>query len=258
MPTHWNRPTSPRAAQRPLYKGLRLELFQWYARHQRRSIRSLSRPSSKEINMRYQPTIEGNEWVTVTTQGNGNLGIDNQRKFKDGVLMLETAIDEWATPALVHMVITGASLDAYSLFLHKLKRSLDDAGVPYKYRGCTEVSTRKGQHQHYMIVVDSSCPASLFDMDDEQSILSTACSWTQRAAPSFKVWVAEPKHHGVGGIPLSVATLQDAADYLSYIFKVRSKEPGHRYLSSRSARRGCPADRPTRLVKPNHLCQIEF
>ena len=193
--------------------------------------------------MRYIPSIEGNEWVTVTTQGNGNLGIDNQRKFKDGVLMLERAIDEWDTPALVHIVLTGASVDAYSLFLHKLKRSLDTNGVLFNYRGCTEVSAKKGQHQHYMIVVDSPAPAALFDLDDEHSILSTACSWTQRAAPSFKVFVAAPKRHGCGGIPLSAGTLQDAAEYLSYIFKVRSKEPGHRYMSSRSARGACPADR---------------
>lgn len=183
--------------------------------------------------MRYIPTVEDNEWVTDTCRERGNQGIHCQRKFKEGVLMLEGAIDEWVSPALVHTVLTGADLDTYSLFLQQFKRRASASGILFEYKGATEADRHKGQHQHFMWVVESDSFGSLFDTDDAASVVSRTTEAIRRTAPAFNVYVCQPQRYSTAYVPLSDATLQDAACYLSYLFKRRSKEPGHRYMSSR-------------------------
>ena len=62
---------------------------------------------------------------------------------------------------------------------------------------------------------------------------------TVSLVPDFNVTVAQPRQHDTPYIPLTPYTLQDAADWLSYIFKSRSKPICHAYMSSRAARRTC-------------------
>lgn len=194
---------------------------------------------------RYVPTLESNQWVTKTCSEDGNLGIDNQRKFREGVMMLEQAIDTMAAPALQHVVLTGASLKTYNLFIAQFKRRLAKDGIPYAYRGATESDKHKSLHQHFMWIVESDGHDSLFNADDYDSAISLTAAAIRRIAPSFNAYVCSAQQHDTTYIPLTADSLQNAADYLSYIFKVRSKLPGHKYMSSRTARlasNGAPSD----------------
>lgn len=189
--------------------------------------------------MKYKPTIQGYKWITATTSNNGNGGLNDQEAFKSAVAMLEVAIDEWHSPRLVHLILTGATAHQYDSFIKRVKRDL--AGIKYSYKGCTEsASNRGGLHQHFMFVHDADdSTASPFDDGNDSSALSRATTATQRMAPDFKVTVAQPYSHDTPYMPLTSYTLQNAACWQSYIFKQRSKQPDHRYLSSRAASRTC-------------------
>lgn len=193
--------------------------------------------------IKFIPTISGNEWTTTTTTEGGNLGIHCQRKFKDGVRMLETAIELWESPKLVHMVLTGSDLATYKLFIQRIKRRMTDEDVLFDYKGCEEMDTRKGQHVHLMWVVDTDNTDDLFNNFDRSSMAGKVLASIQKLEPDFDVYIGEPQNHGgTPYIPLSADTLQDAADWLSYIYKWRSKPQGHRYMSGRSSRH-CRSDR---------------
>jgi len=180
--------------------------------------------------MRYIPTIEASgAWSTVTTSDRGNEGIHCQRKFKEGILMLERAIDTWQSPVLVSIVLTGSDIDTYNLFIHKLKRRL--GGLRFEYKGCTENDKHKGQHQHFSCVVEANNFNNIFNTDD--SLLSLTASSVRCTHPTFNVHVCNPQQYDTPFIPLSDATLQNASCWLSYIFKQRSKQPNHKYMSSR-------------------------
>ena len=184
--------------------------------------------------MRYIPTVEANGWVTKTTSEKGNKGIHCQRKFKEGVLMLERAIYTWDSPVLVSIVLTGSDIDTYNLFIHKLKRRLSDSSIMFEYKGCTESDKHKGQHQHFGWVVEADSFDNIFDSDD--SAVSLTVASVQHQEPTFNVFVCNPQRYSTPFIPLTDDTLQDAACYISYLYKQRSKMPGHKYMSSRTAR----------------------
>ena len=206
--------------------------------------------------MKYTPLREegnGNKWTTALCSING--GIHDQTQFRSAVEMLEEAVDTWTAPRLIHLILTGATVAGYAEFIDRMKRHM-----PVKaYKAAIEVDTHKGQHVHWMLIVDKSSPESMFDQDNDSSPIYRVTALMQRIAPDFEVTVAQPRRHKTPYIPLSAHTLQDAADWFSYALKVRSKPAGGGcYWSSRSAKRTGPAHRPARLVKPKHLCQIEF
>jgi len=181
------------------------------------------------MHIKYIPTLLSNKWITPITQGNGNQGIDNQEQFKSGTEMLEYAIANYINPKLMHLVLTNSTNDLYRSFITRLKRNLD---IPYKYKACTEIDQRKGQHIHIMIIVDTTDWHSLLGQDKPSSPLARALA--SMPGSGIAVELCQPKKHPKGPyIPLSAATLQDAADWLSYIFKRRSKPIGHSYMSSR-------------------------
>lgn len=179
--------------------------------------------------MLYSPTVLSNQWITATTSANGNGGIDNQRKFKEGVLMLEKAIGDYSDPQLLHLVLTHSTDNTYTSFISRLCRSLKAKGIHTEYKACTESDSFKGQHVHIMLVVDTDTPGTVLEVVDK---VEASVNATQ---PEFRVKVCEAHRHGNKPyIPLSIWTLQDAADWLSYIYKSRSKAEGHRYMSSRA------------------------
>ena len=178
--------------------------------------------------MLYSPTVLSNQWVTATTSANGNGGIDNQRKFKEGVMMLEKAISDYSNPLLLHLVLTHSTDNTYTSFISRLCRALKAKGIHTEYKACTELDSFKGQHVHIMLVVDTDTPGTVLEVVDKITVSVNA---TQ---PEFRVEVCEAHRHGNQPyIALSIWTLQDAADWLSYIYKARSKLEGHRYMSSR-------------------------
>lgn len=188
--------------------------------------------------MEYRPTVRNNNrWETVTSKANG--GLHDQEAFRSGVMMIEAAIAEWSSPVLIHTILTGATALQFDSFIKRVKRDLTLAGIKFNYKGCTETaSDRGGLHQHYMWIVDADDSTdSPFDDGNDSSAISRAATATRRTAPEFNVTVAVPySSEGLPYMPLTTYTLQNAACWLSYIFKVRSKLPGHRFLSSRAAK----------------------
>lgn len=148
--------------------------------------------------------------------------------------MLEAAIESWSSPKLIHTVVTGSDLQTYKLFIERFKRRLSAANINFDYKGCEEVDGHKGQHVHVMWIVDSDCPETYFNADASNSTLNKVMASIQQQTPSFNVHVCQPQRYESFAIPLTLETLQCAADYLSYVYKARSKQKGHRYLSSRS------------------------
>lgn len=185
--------------------------------------------------MMYVPETRDNVWVTATADA--NKGLHCQRSFREGVMMLETAISEYDNPKLVHLTLKGSSAEGYATFIDKLTRKLrEKAKVPFSFKGCSENDAKKANHIHLMIVVDSINIEALFD-EGEESLVSDLL-WNGRdKEPTLDSFLATAKHHETKFIALSSDTLQDAACWLSYIYKLRSKPDGHKYLSSRKSRR---------------------
>jgi len=208
--------------------------------------------------MKYTYTKEVNRYVTPICSAPGNGGIHDASQFVSAVGMLEQAIGTWTSPRLLHITLTWATVPAYAQFIDHMKRYM-----PRKaYKAAVEVDSFKGQHVHWMLIIDSSSPDNLFDMDDDSSPACRVMAQIQRTEPEFTVTVAQPyKYPATPFIPLRADTLQDAADWFSYALKARSKPPvgsGGCYWSSRSAKRVCPSHRPARPVKQNHLFDSEF
>ena len=193
--------------------------------------------------MKYTYTKEINKYVTDLCSSPGNGGIHDASQFVSAVGMLEDAIDTWASPRLLHITLTWATASAYAQFIDRMKRYM-----PRKaYKEATEVDSFKGQHVHWMLIIDTTSPDNLFDMDDDSSPARRVMALIQRTHPRFSVRVSQPyKHPATRFIPLSSDTLHDAVDWFSYALKARSKPPagsGGCYGSSRSRRRHCLANR---------------
>lgn len=201
--------------------------------------------------------MEGNKWVTDLCSINGNGGLHDQTQFQSAIQMLEEAVATWDSPKLQHIILTGAALETYALFIDRMKRHM-----PLKaYKAGIETDMHKGQHVHWMLIIDESSPDGLFDLDDDSSPVSKVMKRIQRTEPEFNVTLAQPRRYRTPFIPLNAHTLQDAADWFSYALKVRSKAfSGNCYWSSRGgpARRTCSDHRPDRPVKQNHLFDGDF
>jgi len=205
--------------------------------------------------MRYVPTKEGNRWVTRTCSGNGNLGIDDQSQFKSAVVMLEDAAT-WNKPMLNHIVLTGATADTYKRFIERLSDSIRSPARKH-WKSAIEVDTHKGFHCHLMLLLSSDHHERLLGEADN-STFNRIIREIQATVPTFDAMRVQPKRHDTPYIPIDSA-FDDAAEWMSYIFKVRSKPlgGGSCYGSSRS-RRTCAAHRPAPLVRQNHLVDCEF
>ena len=146
-------------------------------------------------------------------------------------------------PKLVHIVLTKSTAEGYAAFIDRLSRQLKEkAKVLFSYKGCTEYDFKKADHQHFMFVVDTDSVDQLFNPNEDSLVADLL--WNNRdTEPTFDLFLCTSKSQGTNYMPLCSDTLQDAACWLSYIYKARSKLPGHRYLSSRAPRRRWPAHR---------------
>ena len=179
--------------------------------------------------MKYVPVREGNRWVTSVCNGHG--GIHDQTQLRAAVVMLETAAASWSEPRLMHLVLTGADRAGYRAFIDRMKRHLPVRA----YKAATEDDKRKGEHVHWMLIIDNSSPMHLFDQDDDSSAVYKEMQRTQRTYPEFNVYIAEAsRHDDKPFIPVNAQTFDDAVDWFSYALKARSKPAsGNCYWSSR-------------------------
>lgn len=205
--------------------------------------------------MRYVPTKEGNRWVTRTCSGNGNMGIDDQSQFKSAVEMLEDA-STWNNSMLNHIVLTGATDTTYKRFIERLSDRIRSPARKH-WKSAIEVDTHKGFHCHLMLLLSSDHHERLLGEADNSTI-NRIKREIQATVPTFDVMRVQPKRHDMPYIPIDDSTFDDAAEWLSYIFKARSKAPGGNCYGSSRSRRVCPSHRPDQPVKQNHLVDCEF
>ena len=194
--------------------------------------------------MKYVPVKEGNKWTTNLCAING--GVHDQTQLRAAVAMLETAAASWSEPRLMHLVLTGADRTGYRAFIDRMKRHL-----PLRaYKAATEVDKRKGEHVHWMLIIDDLSPMHLFDLDDDSSAVSKEMKRTQRTHPEFDVYIAEAsRHDDKPFIPVNAQTLDDAVDWFSYALKARSKPAaGNCYWSSRRKSSRCNAQKGIMLT----------
>ena len=160
--------------------------------------------------MKYKYTKEVNRYVTPICSAPGNGGIHDASQFVSAVGMLEDALANWHSPKLFHLTLVNATTKDYSQFVTRMKVKLKDNDLHYKL--ATEQDAYKGFHQHWMLLVDTDQPETLFDLTNDSSAISKVMKVVQRSAPHFMVDVAEPYKYDTPYIPLTASTLQDAAD----------------------------------------------
>lgn len=192
----------------------------------------------------FTPTKQGRKWITSTTLKHG--GLHSIKEFKNGVEMLEHCAHHFRNPRLFHVCLTGASLDTYKLVLKRLCRSLAAAGVEYRYKAALEEDSIKGLHFHVMLVLGTDQQTSRFVTHadesgklENESLLRKVIRHTWSECPALAYKVNPPRSNG-GKVSFlqfnqsNQAFFDEAVDWLSYIYKARSKPAsGSVYFSDR-------------------------
>lgn len=196
----------------------------------------------------YTPTKLNNKWTTRVCSGNGNLGLHNQEEFKKAIKMLLVAAHTWRNPRLYHIVLTHSTLPIYQKVLNTITDKLRSAGVLVEYKASLEIQNdSKGTHKHVMMVVSTG--------DKRPSKYITACNEVGKEDPSLlrqavrkvqadnsdlRVSVRSPASSTQCFLQLNQTNqdmFNEAVEWCSYIYKVRSKPTGPCYYSSRTTRR---------------------
>jgi hypothetical protein len=189
--------------------------------------------------VKYVPKLEGRKWITRTTQGNRNGGLHNQEEFRKGVEMLEFCAHKFRNPRLFHVCFTGATLEngvsVYRLALRRFCRVLKAEGVKYRWKAAVEHDEDKGLHWHVMIVLDAGqrqthrfiTSSNESGKLENESALKKAVRHTLSECSLLDYRVNSPQsRRPLAFIQLNqsnVAFFEEAAEWLSYIYKARSK-----------------------------------
>jgi hypothetical protein len=178
--------------------------------------------------MQYVPILNNEgKWSTVLADKHG--GIHNQRRFKAGVAMLEFASQSFRRPQLCHIVFTGTDRKTYQLAIKRLIRALDAKGIRNRHKAAYESDELKGDHLHLMLVLEHLDDGpNLFNVIDigSKSLLSQAIDPLKDiSAIKFYICTARStKSRFLAITKTKYDNLNDAVEWLSYIYKVRSKE----------------------------------
>jgi hypothetical protein len=196
--------------------------------------------------VKYVPKIEGRKWITRTTQGGGNGGLHKQEEFRKGVEMLEHCAHSFRNPRLFHVCFTNASLAVYRLTMRRFCRVLKAEGVNYRWKAAVEHDAAKGLHMHAMIVLeggDRQTHRFITSSDesakmDNESALRKAVRHTWSECNLLEYRVNPPQsRRPLAFIQFNQSNMEffdEAAEWLSYIYKARSKpDSGTVYFSDR-------------------------
>jgi hypothetical protein len=196
--------------------------------------------------VKYVPKLLGREWITRTTQGNGNGGLHNQEEFRKGVEMLEWCAHNFRNPRLFHVCFTGAPVAIYRLVIKRFCRGLKMRGIRYRRKAAVEHDADKGLHMHLMIVLEGGNHQThrVITSSDEDgklenvSLLRKAVQHTWSECSLLEYHVNPPQSRKpLAFIQFNQSNMEffdEAVEWLSYIYKARSKpESGTVYFSDR-------------------------
>jgi hypothetical protein len=196
--------------------------------------------------VKYQPKLDGKKWITRTTQGGGNGGLHNQEEFRKGVEMLEWCAHSFRNPRLFHVCFTGAPVAVYRLVIRRFCRGLKMQGIRYRWKAAIEHDSAKGLHMHLMIVLEGGSHQThrFITSSDEYgklenvSLLRKAVQHTFSDCSHLRYRVNPPQSRRplafIQFNQTNAEFFEDAAEWLSYIYKARSKpETGTVYFADR-------------------------
>jgi hypothetical protein len=203
---------------------------------------------SKQL-VKYVPRKHGRKWITRTTQGGGNGGLHKQEEFRKGVEMLEHCAHRFRNPRLFHVCFTGATVAVYRLAMRRFCRVLKAEKVKYRWKAAVEHDAQKGLHMHVMIVLGAGNQQThrFITSSDEsgkienESALRKAVrhTWSECSLLDYRVNPPQSQR-GVRRVAFiqfnqkNMEFFDEAAEWLSYIYKARSKpESGTVYFSDR-------------------------
>lgn len=197
----------------------------------------------------YIPTIEKRKWVTKNTKNHG--GLHRQEEFRKGIKMLEKCAHTFRNPRLFHLCFTGADLDIYQLVMLRFCKILTAEGIKYRYKAALESDSQKGVHFHVMIVLgagDRQTHPFVTSVNEDGKIenvsaLRKAVIHTWNECQNLKYRVNPPRSTSSRTAFLqfnqsNMEMFHEAADWMSYIYKARSKpQTGTIYFSDRPNRK---------------------
>lgn len=193
--------------------------------------------------VKYIPTLRKRKWITQNTINHG--GLHKQEEFKKGVEMLEYCAHNFRNPRLFHICFTGADVGIYQLVMWRFCKALSRAEVEYRYKASIEHDDAKGLHFHVMIVLGTNDQTHRYITSsnetgkvENESALRKAVRHTWDECNTLNYRVNPPlSRNGLAYIQFNQTNMEffhDAADWLSYIYKARSKpESGTVYFSDR-------------------------
>lgn len=183
---------------------------------------------------------------TVATGGR-NGGIDNVKEYRKACNMLTN--HTFTNAQLWHMVLVwkeqGKSVqdrEAFATATDRIVEKLRDSGMPVEFKAAYELCPKKGFHRHIYFVIEAKehKPAGLLrfrpngwlvKMLDEHGL---GFHLARPKNPIHKTGKGFPKKYAY--VPKTPGPmLDDCLDWISYIYKRRTKEgvEGSRYSSSR-------------------------
>jgi hypothetical protein len=187
--------------------------------------------------LKYKPmTSNKGKWLTVLTSKHG--GLHNQKKFKEAVAMIEYASEHFRRPNLCHICFTHANHSTYQAVVKRFCRSLANLGIRYCYKAALENDNVKGEHLHLMLIVEHK-RKRLHGLINNQpsSLLGSAVGFFQDSS-LIRYRVCQSRYSGDTFLHITKTMYEpfnEAIEWLSYIYKVRSKQNGGMtYFSSRA------------------------
>lgn len=191
---------------------------------------------------------------TAITDANG--GMDSPRNYSLAMKML---LDHpYLNARLYHLVLTGSEdREDYRWAIDRLCRELRANGMPCMYKACYELDEDKRFHAHYFLLVESH--------------FKIPCQWIRYRKGEFLTSllaernlgfnISQPQNriHWKDGEPQNYAyvpkkaspKLDDCLIWISYLYKVRSKEGVVGQIYTSSTNRGSAKVRPAKTSAVN-------
>jgi len=191
--------------------------------------------------------------TTVTAGRNG--GIHDVRQYKQACKWIEE--HTFTNAQLFHMVFKGSdNRRDYETALDRLCEKLRDSGMPVEWRAAYEQDPAKGFHRHVFLMIEAKDhkPLAILHYREggwlvemlkayglEFHIAPPAGLIHRTGTGKQKSYAYVPKKPG--------AMLDDCKNWLSYIFKVRSKEGVEGPVYSSSRKRAKKAEQAAPVVQ---------
>lgn len=175
--------------------------------------------------------------VTTVTEGGRNGGIHNIKAYKKACLMLDS--NPFTNAQLWHMVVTNKDeadrfkedRDSHEEALQQVADKLRDSGMPVQYKTAYELCPDKGFHRHIFFLIESKDhkPAGILRYRPNGWLVETMTRYGLAfylAPPGNAIHRTRKGHQKkYAYVPKTPgAMLTDCKDWISYPFKVRTKE----------------------------------